>query len=85
MSTFNGLPAHTLFTTPITASAGAWLGARVGVSPAFTTHQQLGETLVYITALAAAIALPAAVQIREACGRTVEFALIRVREPHGAT
>jgi ascorbate-specific PTS system EIIC-type component UlaA len=48
----------------------------VGTSPALTTHEQLGETLIYIVAtLVAAITLLGAVHIRQARGRTVKFAL----------
>ncbi|HUE34084.1 MAG TPA: DUF2231 domain-containing protein [Mycobacterium sp.] len=71
------LAVATLVLTPITASAGAWLGDRVGTtSPVLTTHEQLGETLIYIVAaLVAAITLLAAVHVRETRGRTVKFAM----------
>ncbi len=70
------LAVGTLALTPVTASAGAWLGARVETSPVLKTHEQLGETLIYIVAaLVAAVTLLAAVHIRQARGRTVKFAL----------
>jgi glucan phosphoethanolaminetransferase (alkaline phosphatase superfamily) len=71
------LAVGTLILTPVTASAGAWLGSRVGgASPALTTHEQLGGTLIYIVAaLVAAVTLLAAVHLRQARGRTVKFAL----------
>jgi uncharacterized membrane protein len=70
------LSVVTLILTPVTASAGAWLGARVGTSPALKVHEELGETLIYIVAaLVAAVTVLAAVHIRQARGRTVKFAL----------
>ena len=70
------LAVGTLALTPLTTSAGAWLGARVGTSPALTTHEELGETLIYIVAaLVASVALLAAVHIRQTRGHTVKFAL----------
>lgn len=70
------LAVATLVMTPFTTSAGGWLAARVGTSPALTTHEQLGGTLIYIVAaLAAAVTLLAAVHIRQARGRTVKFTL----------
>jgi hypothetical protein len=67
----------TLVLTPVTAGAGEWLGGRVGTtSPVLANHEQLGETLVYIVAAQlAAIALLAAVHVRQARGRTVKFAM----------
>jgi len=62
------LAVGTLALTPLTTSAGAWLGARVGTSPALTTHEELGETLI-------SVALLAAVHIRQTRGHTVKFAL----------
>jgi hypothetical protein len=67
----------TLVLTPVTASAGEWLGGRVGpTSPVLANHEQLGETLVYIAAAQlAAIALLGAVHIRQARGRAVKFGM----------
>ena len=67
----------TLVLTPVTAGAGEWLGGRVGTtSPVLANHEQLGETLVYIVAAQlAAIALLAAVHVRQARGSTVKFAM----------
>jgi len=66
-----------LVLTPMTTSSGPWLAARVGpASPALTTHEQLGETLIYMAAaLVASVALLTAVHIRQARGGTVKFAL----------
>jgi hypothetical protein len=70
------LAVVTLILTPLTASAGHWLGSRVGPSPALTTHEELGETLIYmVSALVAALTLLTAVHIRQARGLTVKFAL----------
>ncbi len=71
------LTVGTLVLTPLTTSSGAWLAARVGpASPALTTHEQLGETLIYmVAALVASVALLTAVHIRQARGGTVKFAL----------
>jgi hypothetical protein len=71
------LAVGTLVLTPLTTSSGEWLAARVGpASPALTTHEQLGETLIYMAAaLAASVALLTAVHIRQARGGTVKFAL----------
>ena len=69
------LAAGTLVVIPLTTNSGGWLAARVGTSPALTTHEQLGETLIYIVAaLVATITLLAAVHIRHSRGRTVKFA-----------
>jgi hypothetical protein len=67
----------TLVLTPVTAGAGEWLGGRVGTtSPVLANHEQLGETLVYIVAAQlAAIALLAAVHVRQSRGGTVKFAM----------
>jgi len=71
------LALSTLVLTPVTASAGEWLGGRVGsTSPILANHEQLGETLVYIVAAQlGAIALLAAVHVRQERGRTVKFGL----------
>jgi len=70
------LAVGTLVLIPLTTSAGAWLGDRVGASPAVTKHEQLGETLIYIVAaLVATVMLLTAVHIRQARGRTVKFAI----------
>lgn len=70
------LAVITLILTPLTTSAGRWLGSRVGPSPVLTTHEQLGDTLIYmVAALVAALMLLTAVHIRQARGRTVKFAL----------
>jgi len=66
----------TLVLVPLTTNSGAWLAARVGPSTVLTTHEQLGETLIYIAAaLVASVTLLTAVHIRQARGRTVKFAL----------
>jgi glucan phosphoethanolaminetransferase (alkaline phosphatase superfamily) len=71
------LAVATLALTPVTANAGGWLAARVATtSPALTTHEQLGGTLIYmVAALVATVTLLAAVHIRQARGRTVKLAL----------
>ena len=70
------LAVGTLVLTPLTTSSGAWLAARVDTSPTLTTHEHLGETLIYIVAaLVAAVTLLTAVHIRQARGRTATFAL----------
>ena len=71
------LALSTLVLTPVTASAGEWLGGRVGsTSPILANHEQLGETLVYIVAAQlGAIALLAAVHVRQERGRAVKFGL----------
>lgn len=72
------LAVITLVLTPVTASAGEWLSGRPAISPSpiLTNHEQLGETLVYVVAAQlAAIAVLAAVHIRQARGRTVKFSL----------
>ncbi len=73
------LAVGTLILTPLTTGAGLWLEPRVGPSVTLRIHKELGETLIYVlAALAAAVALLAAVHIRQTSGRTVKFAL------HGA-
>jgi hypothetical protein len=70
------LAVGTLVLIPLTTSSGGWLAARVGPSPALTTHERYGDTLVYmVAALVATVTLLAAVHIRLARGRTVKFAL----------
>ena len=70
------LAVGTLVLVPLTTNSGAWLAARVGPSTVLTTHEQLGETLIYIAAaLVASVTLLTAVHIRQARGRTVKFAL----------
>jgi hypothetical protein len=70
------LAVGTLVLIPLTTSSGGWLAARVGPSPALTTHERFGETLVYIVAgLVATVTLLAAVHVRQARGRTVKFGL----------
>jgi len=70
------LAVGTLVLVPLTINSGAWLAARVGPSTVLTTHEQLGETLIYIAAaLVASVTLLTAVHIRQARGRTVKFAL----------
>ncbi|HWF27974.1 MAG TPA: DUF2231 domain-containing protein [Mycobacterium sp.] len=66
----------TLALTPLTTNSGGWLRDKVGPSPAINSHQELGETLIYmVAALVATVIVLAAVHIREARGRTVKFAL----------
>ena len=70
------LAVGTLVLVPLTTNSGAWLAARVGPSTVLTTHEQIGETLIYIAAaLVASVTLLTAVHIRQARGRTVKFAL----------
>jgi len=70
------LAVGTLVLVPLTINSGAWLAARVGPSTVLTTHEQIGETLIYIAAaLVASVTLLTAVHIRQARGRTVKFAL----------
>ena len=72
------LAVVTLVLTPVTANAGEWLADHVNdtSSPALTTHEKLGGTLIYIVAaLAATVLLLAAVHVRQTRGRTVKFAL----------
>ena len=70
------LAVGTLVLVPLTTNSGAWLAARVGPSTVLTTHEQLGEALIYIAAaLVASVTLLTAVHIRQARGRTVKFAL----------
>src|ERR1700752_5182459 len=67
------LAVGTLVLIPLTTSWGGWLAARVGPSPALTTHERYGDTLVYmVAALVATVTLLAAVHIRLARGRTVK-------------
>jgi len=71
------LAVGTLVVTPLTASAGDWLAARVGgTSPILASHERLGATLIYlVAALVATVTLLAAVHVREARGRTVTLSL----------
>lgn len=71
------LAVATLILTPLTASAGAWLGGRVGsTSPILAAHEKLGDTLIYIVAaLVGAIVLLAAVHVRQGRGNAVKFPL----------
>jgi ABC-type branched-subunit amino acid transport system permease subunit len=72
------LAVITLVLTPLTANAGEWLSGRPAISPSpvLTTHEELGETLVYLVAAqVAAITLLAAVHIRQARGHSVKFSL----------
>lgn len=70
------LAVGTVALIPLTTSAGVWLGARLGASPALTTHERLGETLVYImAALVASVTLLTAVHVRQARGHSVKFSL----------
>jgi hypothetical protein len=72
------LAVITLVLTPVTASAGEWLSGRPAISPSpvLTTHEQLGETLIYIVAAqVAAITLLAGVHIRQTRGNAVKFSL----------
>lgn len=66
----------TLALTPLTTNSGGWLRDKLGPSPAIKSHQELGETLIYmVAALVATVIVLAAVHIREARGRAVKFAL----------
>ena len=70
------LAVVTLVLTPVTTNSGAWLRDKLGASAAIKTHQELGETLVYIVAaLVATVVVLGAVHIRQARGRTVNLAL----------
>jgi hypothetical protein len=71
------LGVTTLVLTPLTASSGEWLLRQVGPSsPVLDSHAALGQTLVYmVAALAAALALLAAVHIRQARGHAVKTAV----------
>jgi ABC-type branched-subunit amino acid transport system permease subunit len=70
------LAVVTLVLTPLTTNSGMWLRDKLGPSPAIKSHQELGETLIYIVAaLAATIVVLAAVHLRQARGRPVKFAL----------
>jgi|GraSoiStandDraft_5_1057265.scaffolds.fasta_scaffold46103_2 hypothetical protein len=70
------LAVGTLALTPLTTGSGGWLADRIGPSPALTTHEQLGETLIYLmAALLASVMLLTGVHIRLARGRSVKFAL----------
>jgi len=69
----------TLVLTPLTTSSGMWLRDKLGPSaagPAIKSHQELGETMIYmVAALAATIVVLAAVHVRQARGRTVKITL----------
>lgn len=68
------LALATLVLTPLTTNAGGWLADRVTSSPALSTHEQLGATLIYVvSALAAAVILLAAVHVRQSRGHAVKF------------
>jgi uncharacterized membrane protein len=70
------LAVVTLALTPLTTDSGMWLRDKLGSSPAIESHQELGETLIYmVAALSATVLVLAAVHIRQARGRTVKFAL----------
>lgn len=71
------LAAATLVVVPLTTDSGGWLAARVGGdSPALNRHAGLGETLVYfVAALVAAVALLAALHVRQARGRRTPVAV----------
>jgi uncharacterized membrane protein len=70
------LSVGTLILTPLTTNSGAWLVGKVGASPAVKTHQELGETLIYmVAALVATVVLLTAVHIRQTRGRTVQVGL----------
>jgi ABC-type branched-subunit amino acid transport system permease subunit len=70
------LTAITLIVTPLTANSGAWLGGKVGSSPAIETHETLGETLAYfVAALAFAVILLTALHVRKARGHAVKSAV----------
>jgi hypothetical protein len=65
-----------LVLTPLTTNSGVWLRDKLGPSPAIKSHQQLGETLIYmVAALLATVIVLAAVHIRQTRGRTVKFSL----------
>jgi ABC-type branched-subunit amino acid transport system permease subunit len=69
------LAVATLALTPLTVNSGEWLADKVGVSPAIHHHAQLGDTLVYmVAALVATLIVLAVVHIRQARGRTMQFA-----------
>lgn len=62
-----------LIVTSLTASAGAWLGARVGKSRAVLVHEELGTTLTYFVAtLLCSVTLLAVVHVRKSRGLPVK-------------
>jgi uncharacterized membrane protein len=70
------LAAITTVLIPLTTDAGEWLEKRVHPSPQLHTHTQLGDTMVYFSAvLLLGAALLAFVHIREGRGRSVKPAL----------
>jgi len=70
------LAVGTLVLVPLTTGSGGWLASRVETSPALRTHEDLGETLIYLVAtLVASVTLLTAVHIRQARGRNTPFAL----------
>jgi hypothetical protein len=69
------LAVVTVVLTPLTTNSGMWLRDKLGSSPAIKSHQELGETLIYmVAALLATIVVLAALHLRQARGRTVKFA-----------
>jgi len=70
------LAAGTLVVVPLTTGSGGWLAARVGDSPALNRHAELGETLMYyVAALVAAVALLAALHVRQTRGGRTPLAV----------
>jgi hypothetical protein len=70
------LAVVTLVLTPLTTNSGAWLRNKLGPSPAIRSHQELGETLIYMmAALVATIVVLAAVHVRQARGRTMKLSV----------
>jgi uncharacterized membrane protein len=63
------LSVATIVLTPLTVSAGEWLGDHVDASPAADTHMDLGETTIYCSAaLVVVAALLTAVHVRQQRG-----------------
>ena len=70
------LAAGTLVAVPLTTDSGGWLAARVGDSPALNLHAGYGDTLIYfVGALVAAVALLAAVHVRQRRGARIPVAV----------
>jgi hypothetical protein len=60
------LAAGTLVAVPLTTDSGGWLAGQVGGSQVLHQHAHYGDTLIYyVGALVAAVALLAAVHVRQ--------------------
>jgi len=73
------LAVVTLVLTPLTTNSGVWLRDKLGpsaASPAIKSHQELGETLIYmVAALATSVIVLAVVHIRQTRGHAVKLAM----------